>query len=341
MRARFWLQTLAWLVAFLVVFEVLARLVLGHSPRTRIDPAYDRITLADQPVVQSREGFSRGRTNELGHLDAPMPSPLPADGILVIGDSFTEGRQVARDERFTELLGARLGRRVYNVGHTGWSPLNAIKFLRAELPRFAPATVIVQVSGNDLGDVVARGRPHLVERDHVLDIELPDRVKKGMARRITAVREALSRSAFVGDIVVGAFALLKGGDDDGPAPGEEATCADINPLAARAMPWVIGELAAAHRDVRLLYLPQLDYYAGCVDRCTAAKQLFSEAAAARHVTLIDTTAALCAMYARRDQPLNGFWNTRPGTGHFNALGHAVIAEVLARQLAQGGGGGAR
>ena len=48
--------------------------------------------------------------------------------------------------------------------------------------------------------------------------------------------------------------------------------------------------------------------------------------------MVDVTPALCARFAETHQPLHGFWNTVPGTGHLNAEGHAVVARQLADAL---------
>ena len=332
---RFWLQTSVWLITLFAGFEVLSRLFIGDAPRTHIHPDYDRVTMPHEQVVQSREGFARGRTNELGHLDAPMPRPLPPDGILVIGDSLTESRQVAAAERFTERLGAALGRRVYNAGHTGWSPLNAIGLLRADLPAFAPGTVIVQVSGNDLADMAARRRPRVVEQGGGFAVRWPNRGKPG-GGALTRVRETVSRSAFAENLIARTLELVSGdgpGDDGG---GGAASCDSATPLVVRALPWVLGQLKALHPDVRLLYLPRLDYHAGCVDKCAGAARLWRDAARGAGVPMVDVTGAMCRRFRATRQPLNGFWNTEPGIGHLNGEGHAVVAGELAGALGAGG-----
>lgn len=329
---RFWLQTSVLMAGILVAFEVLCRLFIGHAPATRFDARYDRLPRPDQPVVQSSEGFSRGRTNELGHLDRPMPASPPPDGVLVIGDSFTEARQVAMSERFTDRLGEALHRRVYNVGHTGWSPIHALSFLDAERARFAPATVIVQISGNDLEDIVTAKRPHVERSPAGFAIVWPRRDKQGTAKRITQLRELVERSALAGDAMTALLTLFKGKaavDEGGDAGG---SCEKPDPLAAEAVPWLFGELKKAHPDVRLMYLPMLDYHAGCVDRCAAARALYTRAAAGQGLHLVDVTPALCARFAQTHQPLHGFANTVIGTGHLNAAGHAEVARQLAGEL---------
>lgn len=329
---KYWLQVLAYGFAMFIGLEVLCRLFIGHSPAMGFDSRFDRITLPNQPVVHSSEGFSRGRTNELGHLDAPMPVPVPANGILVVGDSYTEARQIAREERFTERLEALLNRRVYNVGHTGWSPVNALAFLVAERARFAPSTVIVQVSANDLSDIVASKRPHVTRGMQGFEIVIPKRTKAGLAEKITTVREAISsRSAFGGQAIVALWSLFNGKDVDGEG-GEAKTCAAPTPFQVDAMAWLVAELSRAHPDVRLLYLPDLDYHAGCIDRCVASRRMFELVAEARGVRFIDVTSAMCERFTETRQPLHGFRNSIPGAGHVNAEGHEIIARQVARDF---------
>jgi lysophospholipase L1-like esterase len=321
---RFWLRTAILLAVMFAGLEVASRLFIGRIPELRVDPRFGKITVPDAPIVQSFEGFSNGRTNELGNLDAAMPATPPSDGIMVLGDSYTEARHVSQDDRYTDRLGVLAGRRVYNVGHAGWSPVNALAYLESELPKFRPATVVVQVSGNDLADLVAKKRARVVDRDGTLAIEFPTVKASGGARAVIA------RSAFAGQLISSTAGLFGGkSDDDGNAA---ESCAAPSPLVFRAVPWILAQLARAHPDVRIVYLPKLDYHAGCSDECATARGLFQYAAERVGVRFIDPTAAMCARFAATRQPLHGFWNTVPGTGHMNADGHAVVAEALAASL---------
>ncbi len=330
---KYWLQVLGLTLVLLGGFEVLCRLFIGRSPAVGFDPRFDRLTLPHQPIVQSSEGFSRGRTNELGHLDSPMPEVSPADGILVLGDSYTEARQVSQEARFTNQLGEILNRRVYNVGHTGWSPVNAVAFLEAERSRFSPSTVIVQVSPNDLGDIVAAKRPHVEERGDRREVVIPNRKKGGFAAKITSFRESVSaRSAFGGEVIVAMLSLFTGKEAEADGAGEPRTCSPPTASQIKAMGFLIAELSSKHPDVRLLYLPRLDYHGGCVERCPAARKMYEVIANALPVAWIDTTSAICERFHETRQPLHGFWNTIPGTGHLNAEGHAVVARALAKSF---------
>lgn len=319
---RFWGQTFALLIALFAVFELACRFLLGWSPMSRNDARYGQVMAAEQWVVQSREGFARERTNELGNLDAPMAAAPPRDGILVIGDSLTEARQVSRAARYTDRLGALLGRRVYNVGHSGWSPLNAIAYLDAEKAKFQPALTVVQISGNDFEDMVNRKRRlHVLERNGTYSIGVPSRGERGFSQH-------LEHSAFALLAFDRATAIIAGGGNE--AAG--SSCETLDPQATRALPWVLGELKRAAGNVILLYLPVLDYHHGCSDRCATARALYVATAAAANIPLVDATAAICREFATTRQPLHGFWNTVPGSGHLNAEGHAVLATLLAERV---------
>lgn len=305
--------------------EVLCRLFIGHTPELEEDPRFGKITKAHTAIVQSFEGHSAAHTNALGNLDDEMPVQLPPDSVMVLGDSFTEARHVARANRFTDLLAERTSRRVWNVGHAGWSPVNALGYLEANRGKFAPKTVILQVSSNDLGDLVAAKRGHVAEHAGQFELVIPTR---GGGSRI---RTTISKSAFAGQLLGGIAGLFgdKGGDEDGGGD-----CTTPPTLAVHALPWLFGKLVRLHPDARILYIPKLEYHDGCYDRCQVSRDVFAAGAARVGLRFIDPTQAMCEEFVATRQPLHGFWNSIPGTGHLNGRGHALVAAVLAADLAR-------
>ncbi len=327
-RLRYWLTVLGQLAVLFALGEFAARLVLDRKPHQRLDPRYGVVPLGDQLVVHSSEGFSRSRTNRLGHFDVELPSPDRAGGLLVVGDSFTEARQVPLSERFTERLAAQTGRPVFNVGHSGWSPVNAVAFLAAETSTFSPKTALVQISGNDVADFFDKRRLRLREVDGTFQID-----PKQRPVRVARWRRLVSHSVLAESLIMAGAAVIFGGSGAADDAGGNA-CERMTEKQARATRWVVSELARAPVVPALLYLPSLSYRPSCRDACVAARNEFAIAALGAGVTFIDTTPALCAAFERTGQPPNGFWNTRPGTGHLNALGHRVVAEVIAEHLAR-------
>lgn len=101
------------------------------------------------------------RTNSLGLRGPELPAAKPPGEfrIVVLGDSFTFGGQVAEEQRFTERSEALLRERGYNqvrvvnAGVGGWTTFNEVGFLKANLSRLQPDLVIVATFlGNDIGE---------------------------------------------------------------------------------------------------------------------------------------------------------------------------------------------
>lgn len=321
---RFWAETFALLLTICCVFEVISRLVINDTPEILINPRYGPITEPNHVQLQSNEGWARNRTNELGNVDDPMPNPLPVDGILAVGDSFTQADQVPMKSRFTDLLDKKLQRRVYNAGHGSWSLINQVEFLRAELPTYSPAAIVVQVSGNDLKEMSKKSQAHFVEGpDGSFAISVP-------RPRNSALHDlVMTRSAFVRRMVQRIRSILfKRGEANDTSNNEMS----IPPIVERSLPLLMADLRKLHRDVVVLYLPTLDYFHGCIDRWENGRVLFETTSRAVAIPFIDATPAICARFSKTRQPLHGFWNTVPGKGHMNTDGHKVVAELLARHF---------
>ena len=83
--------------------------------------------------------------------------------------------------------------------------------------------------------------------------------------------------------------------------------------------------------ITILYVPQFDYF-GDTTAQTDTERLVQRTASRLGVGFVDVRYALSRRYDQTRQPLNGFANTVPGTGHWNAAGHKVIAAELVRFL---------
>ena len=153
-------------------------------------------------------------TNEAG-MRGPTPPP-DARRVLVLGDSFTAGMQVADDQVYPRLLEARLnaraGRRVavLNAGVNGWSTDNELLYWRREGIDWKPELVLLVFdTTNDVFEnqrrLVSRyplwpDKPYARLRNGVLSIEnLPIQDLKWSRRLATdtasflAARSALFR----------------------------------------------------------------------------------------------------------------------------------------------------
>ena len=99
-----------------------------------------------------------------------VPKPPGRYRVLLIGDSFVEGKQVAEPETISEQINARLkkaGRsdvRTLNSGVFDWSQIHEYLYVREAAPLLYPDLIVQFLYvGNDLGDIWPRSRSELRE----------------------------------------------------------------------------------------------------------------------------------------------------------------------------------
>ncbi|MFV1995743.1 MAG: hypothetical protein ACC661_09930, partial [Verrucomicrobiales bacterium] len=111
----------------------------------------------------------------------------------------------------------------------------------------------------------------------------------------------------------------------------------IDEAPGALMEWGLGELHRRYGDslvlLNLAVAPIVETGAG---RARAAPDgLFEQLARkceGNGIPVIDTGEAFAELYRREKRFPTGFANTRPGEGHYNSRGHAVIARVLGDAL---------
>jgi hypothetical protein len=187
-----WLQRLAlMMVAFLmgiVLFEVFMRLAGLSFP---VFETFDEIR--GVKLVPGKEGWYRGegeayvRINSLGYRDREhaLEKPKGTFRIAVLGDSFTEARQVPIEQTYWHHIGQELdhckalsGRQieVLNFGIGGYNTSQEVMTYDLDAKRFAPDLVLLGFfAGNDVQDPdgaewrVSSPTYRLVENRLVLD----------------------------------------------------------------------------------------------------------------------------------------------------------------------------
>ena len=108
------------------------------------------------------------------HVDARAPGRAR---VLVVGDSFTQGAEVAADELFTVRMERALpATEVWNAGVGGYSTVQQALALPEQLAAYRPDLVVVVVFENDFQDNLMPyysglgPRPHVRVRDGVVEL---------------------------------------------------------------------------------------------------------------------------------------------------------------------------
>lgn len=159
-------------LAAILVAEILLRLVgFSHPPFYRPDDDRGWRLAANTSGWYTAEGRSWVETNGAGLREEELPVERPAGEyrIAVLGDSMTEGLQVAREETFTEVIERRLAGcpalpagigtakarsvEAINFGVSGYGTAQELLTLRHLALDYDPQLVVLALySGNDLAD---------------------------------------------------------------------------------------------------------------------------------------------------------------------------------------------
>ena len=171
---------LAGLGIGLSVAELLVHALCDATEAVRVPhPTRGVVCVPDSSTLHRGEGRrQRLHYNGRGFRDGERTVPKPAGvfRIAVLGDSYVEAPQVAREDRLTEKLekylnehGGAYGRRVevINFGVSGYGTMQELQTLREEVWEYQPDLVIVALlTGNDFQNNCRelrhdRGRPYL------------------------------------------------------------------------------------------------------------------------------------------------------------------------------------
>lgn len=277
-----------------------------------------------------RHGFNNPDTI----WDAPSPE------IAMIGDSFTHGSCVPRDQNMASILQKRFGPTL-NLGVGGDGPLLELAALTEYAEPMRPRIVLwVFCEGNDLNEdlpfelkaPILRSYLHdprfsqdLIHKDAIISRtlrsyldrnlrEAMDRVDSPMENFLRYVSLDRVRSAVgLGPILIG----YNGGD-----LGQELAVFDQVLMSAR------DRLSGWGGKLYLVYLPDSDRYLSRFGAGTVRQMIYhgvQDAARRRDIPMIDVANA----FARHAAPETLF--AYPGS-HYNSMGYALAAQTIASAL---------
>ena len=154
------------LAVFLIAFLALEALVRTFVPVRNVgpafseyDPVYGKRLKASFFTVRSSPEFRMTFSSNSHRHRGPEPRGSIAGGILMFGDSYTEGYGVNDGEEFAALLRQQLDRRhgefappVVNAGMSDTGNGRSLKLLLREGRALAPKLIVLQLMNNDFGD---------------------------------------------------------------------------------------------------------------------------------------------------------------------------------------------
>jgi len=363
--------TLASTALSLAIGEVAVRALGVIDPAFRdVDPV---LGWAPTPGVEgwwTREGHGYVAITEHGFRGVDVAPGPPREGVLrvaILGDSFTEARQVALEDAYPSVLEGALDRcrdeevEVLAFGVSGYGPAQERLLFEHRVAAYRPDVVLLAFfTGNDVADAHPALRSNndpspyysLEDGELVLDASFRDS-EEYRERASTSPWLWLRRSSHLVRLVVTAIrhsGRERGrGGELGIDPAVYSEPRDATWRDAWARTEAIVE--ALDRDVRaqgarffvvsLTNAVQVDPDPAMRERYReeigAADLMYPdrriEALGARAGIPVLLLVPLMRAHAEREQvQLHGFANTAMGTGHWNERGHRVAAEEIARWL---------
>jgi hypothetical protein len=318
--------------AAILVWEIILENAVWRRTGYRSDPVLGRV-YRPGVYVHGTEGFCRTHLNSLGMRDSEIPSKTDSEfRVLALGDSFTEGFQVSDKHNFTRVLETTWTGpkklRVINAGRSGASPAFYIKLGDFYLERIKPDCTIVQLNDEDFtGDMLNSTRNFFVvpvETGYAPVFNTNFVSASGLVQKFPLAQKFLEFST----VAIGMQHLQKSLQT--PAAISKGVSAEMQKTLPHLIDWTLRSLKECYPRLIVVYLPAIQYH--LPDSPPGEVEEAVNAAAGRSgVQYINMRESYMRYFKLTRQPAHGFSNTKPGVGHINEAGHALLAESL-RQI---------
>ena len=343
------------MVRWLLGFVIASAAIIGLSPyfitTLRVYQWSDELgdyRLKDGYVHRNRdEGWAETHYGPWGLAGTDRLEQTP---VLVWGDSYVEAHQIDDEEKvaaqFNRMPGASPVKAV-SVGHSYWSVADYYYHMPAYDKLLQPACHFIVLAEHGLKDLCPdeegfRSRPDYafirrtlvdarrnrvmeqLNQWHLADMSLaPWKAVRTLTQDVRGLRFT------VGPRARSASAAREGGDS-------AAIAGEPNDVLT-AWAFAIDRLkSATAKPIVLVLVPEVPYLQhGRVSLENPQSQWTVRLAAlcrSMNVDLIDMTEVLVSDYLSSGRLSRGFNNGRPGSGHLNARGHALLARQIRAYL---------
>ena len=336
----------------IVVWELIIRLLIS-SPCTQM--ADSTLGYMNEPLTRfifSSEGYSRERFNRIGFNDKDT---IPGTGIkrmFVVGDSYSESFQLAQSKSYVQLLENKLNEPetsqtvdVIKLARDGFNPAHYPLVIDRFIDDFQPDLIVLQFWNHSGGDLYS---PYIAceydEAGNVIGLELSqssEDIGKD-ALRIVINNSALIYHALrrykpyimktvgwfsgLGNFLQKQNSVTKNNEDEQYDAGKEQRSLDD---MKKKITFIVEEIMSHNTELLIFYIPRPGiYFQGDNKQVSDTLQALKTVTGVKGVPFVDLSNSIKEYYINNVNPLNGFANTFPGTGHLNAQGHNLIAQEL-------------
>ena len=329
-------QIVQWMVAgVLAVMICNVLLCFYHRPAgwiERADSATNAIWRPDSTLIMGTEGRGVYHVDKDGYLNADLPRQ--EEYCLVLGASYTQGKEVRFGERYTDLLNDMLAESdeelaVYNCSQDAKFLPGIINDFYAVTQEFPDAGTIVIETGNT--DFTSRELLAACEQ-HGYDANQRGSVIAGNMSKTQKLKMLVKEGLPLYTILKSQLAAMKGvnataRDAENERVADSMKEESLNAALALIRSQFAGKLVIIyHPTVSLAEDGTLE-----ID-VQETTPMFRTVCEANNILFVDVSEAFLEAYENEYAVPYGFSNTTMGTGHLSADGHRVIAEELYQAL---------
>jgi lysophospholipase L1-like esterase len=338
------LVTVPSLIVILIILEFFFRFAFkaSQSPNYIHDNTYNitkyqpntngQYTVGPACYKMGKWNINNEGWNNYNQYDSLQKSPL----IAVIGDSYIEAFQVNADEHVSSLLQKRLpNSRVYSFGISGAPFSHYIHLANYVKNKFAPNLIIINVVHNDFDESLHthnRTSIHASVNPNDCATIPPKPYQTGITTRL------LKKSALINYLVNNVHiysifntAKIATSDSINANINTKAIVKDTAQIGAM-LNCCLNDLKKLSNQTKLLIVmdgPRNDIYLNQHHKSSVLflNQILAKACLQHKVPFIDLSYSFANHYASNGQKFNFDFD-----GHWNALGHQVVADTLFNYL---------
>lgn len=329
-------QIVQWIAAaFLAVFICNVLLCFYHKPAgwiERTESATNAIWRPGSTLIMGTEGRGVYHVDKDGYLNADLPKQ--EEYCLVLGASYTQGKEVRFGERYTDLLNEMLAESeerlaVYNCSQDAKFLPGIINDFYAVTQEFPDAGTIVIETGNT--DFTVKELAAACEQ-HGYDESQRGSVIEETMSGTQKIKMLIKEGLPFYTILKSQLAAMKGVNATDRNTEDEPVIDSLQEESLnKALELIRSQYAG---KLVIMYHPMVSLTENGVLEITEQETtpMFRAACEANNILFVDVSEAFLQAYEEDYAVPYGFSNTTMGTGHLSADGHRVIAEELYKVL---------
>ena len=332
---RIFKKLISWALAFVLVAVLMNGAFALYSRTTGWIDRDKASTLAiykpNSAILMGTEGRGYHRVDSRGYVNDA--DKLADNYIIAVGASHTQGKEIAQEKRYTDLMNAWLGYTdeayVYNVSQDAYFFPDIAKGFSALTKEFPDSSKIIIEIG-DTEFLPEKLQTALEQREYD-EGQNGQNIMKGLSAKKRLVMAVKEYSPLLYNVSnkLNALKELKS------TPSSPQTF-DIEEYEA-VLDSVMQMMTQIYsKEIIIMYHPQVEISnEALIVKGKETDEVFRRICEKNEITFVDMTDAFLSEYEKTSKVAYGFSNTSIGEGHLNETGHYLIAKELVEYIKEG------